>query len=56
MSDHTGRIRRTRVMPLTARASAGELCYHVINLDNARTKIFREPEDYAALLTLLLGA
>jgi len=43
-------------MPLTARASVGDLRYHVINLGNARAEIFGKPEDYAAFLTLLCTA
>ena len=43
-------------MPRTARASVGGLCYHVLNRGNARSEIFRKPEDYTAFLTLLREA
>jgi putative transposase len=40
-------------MPRTARASVGGLCYHVINRGNAKQRVFRKPEDYAAFARLL---
>ncbi len=40
-------------MPRTARASAGNVCYHVLNRGNARMKVFRKDEDYGAFLRLL---
>lgn len=43
-------------MPRTARASAGGLCYHVINRGNARAEVFRKAEDYAAFRDLLAEA
>ncbi|MDH5670073.1 MAG: transposase [Nitrospira sp.] len=43
-------------MPRTARASVGGLCYHVLNLGNARAESFRKPEDSAAFLALLREA
>ena len=36
-------------MPRTARASAGNYCYHVLNRGNARQEVFHKPEDYAAI-------
>lgn len=39
-------------MPRTARASAGGICYHVINRGNERTSVFRTPEDYNAFVGL----
>ncbi|MDF0676138.1 MAG: transposase [Nitrospira sp.] len=43
-------------MPRAARASAGGLCYHVINRGNARAEVFRKAEDYAAFRDLLAEA
>lgn len=40
-------------MPRTARASVGEMCYHVINRGNARQEVFRKNEDYKAFINLL---
>lgn len=40
-------------MPRTARASAGDVCYHVINRGNARATVFRTPSDYSAFAQLL---
>ena len=40
-------------MPRTARASAGNYCYHVINRGNGRATVFHEPGDYAAFLKLM---
>lgn len=40
-------------MPRTARASAGNVCYHVLNRGNARMTVFHKDEDYAAFLRLL---
>ncbi|MEX0819997.1 MAG: transposase [Pirellulaceae bacterium] len=40
-------------MPRTARASAGNVCYHVLNRGNGGNEVFHEPEDYAAFLRLL---
>lgn len=40
-------------MPRTARASAGGLCYHVLNRGNARQEVFHKPDDYAAFARLL---
>src|SRR5688572_24903460 len=43
-------------MPRTARASAGNYCYHVLNRGNARQEVFHKPEDYAAFLRLMTEA
>ena len=40
-------------MPRTARASAGGLCYHVLNRGNAGVDVFREARDYAEFIELL---
>ncbi|QDU90193.1 Transposase IS200 like protein [Pirellulimonas nuda] len=40
-------------MPRTSRASAGNVCYHVLNRGNARMTVFHKDEDYAAFLKLL---
>ena len=33
-------------MPRTARASKGEICYHVINRGNSRAEVFHKDYDY----------
>ena len=43
-------------MPRTARASVGEMCYHVINRGNARQEVFRKDEDYKAFIKLFNDA
>ena len=43
-------------MPRTARASAGGLCYHVLNRGNAGSEVFHEARDYAEFLQLLYEA
>lgn len=43
-------------MPRTARASAGGLCYHIINRGNARAAVFHQPGDYRAFVALLREA
>ena len=43
-------------MPRTARASVGEMCYHVINRGNARQEVFRKNDDYKAFINLFKGA
>src|SRR6056297_3402699 len=43
-------------MPRTARASAGNVCYHVLNRGNGRQTVFHKDEDYAAFLKLLAEA
>jgi len=40
-------------MPRTARASAGGLCYHVLNRGNAGSEVFHEAGDYAEFIELL---
>ena len=40
-------------MPRTARASVGEICYHVINRGNARQDVFRKKGDYHAFVDML---
>lgn len=43
-------------MPRTARASAANYCYHVLNRGNARQEVFHKPDDYAAFLRLMAEA
>ena len=43
-------------MPRTARASVGDVCYHVLNRGNGRSEVFHKAEDYAAFLKLLREA
>ena len=43
-------------MPRTARASAGDYCYHVINRGNAQAEVFHADGDYQAFLDLLRQA
>jgi putative transposase len=40
-------------MPRTARASAANSCYHVLNRGNARVCVFYDDDDYAAFVTLI---
>jgi len=40
-------------MPRTARASVGDVCYHVLNRGNGRMRTFHEADDYAAFVDLL---
>ena len=40
-------------MPRTARASAGNVCYHVLNRGNGRNTVFHQDGDYGAFLKLL---
>lgn len=40
-------------MPRIARASAGNVCYHVLNRGNARNEVFHKAGDYGAFLRLL---
>jgi putative transposase len=40
-------------MPRTPRASAGGLCYHVLNRGNARAEVFHDARDYAEFVQLL---
>jgi len=43
-------------MPRTARASVGEMCYHVINRGNARQEVFHKDDDYKAFTKLFNDA
>lgn len=43
-------------MPRTARASAGNVCYHVLNRGNGRSEVFRKSDDYGAFVKLLKEA
>ena len=40
-------------MPRTARASVGDICYHVINRGNARATVFHDAADFAAFIELM---
>ncbi len=40
-------------MPRTARASVGNVCYHVLNRGNGRSTVFHKEDDYGAFLKLL---
>jgi len=37
-------------MPRTARASVGDVCYHVLNRGNGRMRTFHEADDYSAFV------
>ena len=43
-------------MPRTARASAGGVCYHVLNRGNGRADVFHQDTDFAAFLRLMAEA
>ncbi len=43
-------------MPRTARASAADYCYHVLNRGNGRAEVFHKPADYDAFLDLVAEA
>ena len=43
-------------MPRTARASAANVCYHVLNRGNARATVFHDDGDYQAFVTLIGAA
>ena len=43
-------------MPRTARASAGDLCYHILNRGNARAAVFHKDRDHQAFLALIPAA
>jgi putative transposase len=45
-----------KIMPRTARASAGGLCYHVLNRGNAGADVFHDARDYAEFVDLLYQA
>ena len=40
-------------MPRTARASVGDICYHVINRGNAQIEVFHKDRDYRAFVELI---
>ena len=40
-------------MPRMARASVGDLCYHVINRGNAQIEVFHKDGDYRAFVELI---
>jgi putative transposase len=40
-------------MPRTIRASAADICYHVLNRGNARGTVFHNANDYAAFIRLM---
>jgi len=40
-------------MPRTARASVGNVCYHVLNRGNARNEVFHKDGDYGSFLKQL---
>ena len=43
-------------MPRTARASVGDMCYHVLKRGNARAEVFHKAADYQAFLDLIAEA
>lgn len=43
-------------MPRIARATAGGLCYHVLNRGNGRARVFHKDEDYQAFIDLIAEA
>ncbi len=43
-------------MPRTARASAADFCYHVLNRGNARAEVFHQAGDYEAFLGMVAEA
>jgi putative transposase len=43
-------------MPRTARASAGGVCYHVLNRGNGQAEVFHKDGDFAAFLDLMAEA
>jgi putative transposase len=43
-------------MPRSARASAGGLCYHIINRGNARAEVFHKQQDFDAFLGIMSEA
>lgn len=44
------------VMPRTARASIGGICYHVINRGNARSTVYHSSSDYQSFIQLMIRA
>lgn len=43
-------------MPRIARATAGGLCYHVLNRGNGRARVFHKNDDYQAFIDLIAAA
>ncbi len=43
-------------MPRIARATAGGLCYHILNRGNGRARVFHKKEDYQAFIDLIAAA
>ena len=43
-------------MPRTARASAADICYHVLNRGNAKVAVFHDEDDYRAFVRLIAAA
>ena len=43
-------------MPRIARATAGGLCYHVLNRGNGRARVFHKDDDYQAFIDLIAAA
>jgi len=43
-------------MPRTARASAADYCYHVLNRGNGRAEVFHKRDDYDAFLAMITEA
>lgn len=43
-------------MPRTARASVGEICYHVLNRGNNRAAVFLDSVDYQYFVDLIAAA
>ena len=43
-------------MPRLARATAGGMCYHVLNSGNGRARVFRKDEDRQAFIYLMAAA
>jgi len=44
---------RLGVMPRTARASVGGVCYHVVNRGNGRAEVFHDEADYRGFTALM---
>ena len=43
-------------MPRIARATAGGLCYHILNRGNGRARVFHKDADYQAFIDLIAAA
>ena len=52
------KLQRTynHIMPRTARASVGGVCYHVLNRGNSGSRVFRSQVDYKSFVQLLRDA